>query len=155
TAFVEKRPISARPPSWLRHILGVLDRRHLETLRSGWTPLLVLLGVTILAGCAVCNRWELTLSPNRALAAILATKVVQVAVLLGLALWPRRAREQGTRGEAPSRFQPMSAAERQIWSLVPAYYGSFLALVAVNACRAEPIPLAPMLAVLSGMGFAS
>jgi hypothetical protein len=155
TAFTEKRPVSARPPSWLGRIRGVLDRRHLETLRSGWTPLLVLLGVTILAGCAVCNRWELTLSPNRALAAILATKVVQVAIMLGLAFWLRPAPEEADRGEAPSRFLPMTAAERQIWSLVPAYYGSFLALLAVNACRAEPIPLGPVLAVLSGMGFAS
>jgi hypothetical protein len=38
---------------------------------------------------------------------------------------------------------------------VPAYYGSFLALVVVNHFLAEPVPLAPVLAVLSGMGFAT
>jgi hypothetical protein len=47
----------------------------------------------------------------------------------------------------------MTSAERQIWSLVPAYYGSFLALLVVNCFLREPVPLAPMLAVLSGMGF--
>ncbi len=38
---------------------------------------------------------------------------------------------------------------------MPAYYGSFLALVVLNAILPEPLPLAPVLAVLSGMGFAT
>jgi hypothetical protein len=38
---------------------------------------------------------------------------------------------------------------------VPAYYGSFLVLMVLNRMLAEPIPLAPVLAVLSGLGFAT
>ena len=34
-----------------------------------------------------------------------------------------------------------------------AYYGGFLALMAVNAFLEPPVPLAPVLAILSGMGF--
>ena len=36
---------------------------------------------------------------------------------------------------------------------MPAYYGGFLTLVVLNLFLQEPIPLAPYLAVLSGMGF--
>src|SRR5207248_4517443 len=74
----------------------------------------------------------------------LATKLAQVGVMLTLAVRLR-----------PLREPRLTAAERQIWTLVPAYYGGFLALVLVNLLRAEPVPLAPVLAVLSGMGFVS
>ena len=49
----------------------------------------------------------------------------------------------------------MTAVERQIWNLVPAYYGGFLSLLIVNHFLNRTLPLAPILAVLSGMGFAS
>ncbi len=47
----------------------------------------------------------------------------------------------------------MTPAERQIWTLVPAYYGGFLTLLFVNHYLDAPVPLAPILAVMSGMGF--
>jgi hypothetical protein len=75
---------------------------------------------------------------------VLATKLVQIAVML---YWAWRFR--------PLQAPRLTMAERQIWTLVPAYYGSFLALVVVNLLLKEKIPLAPVLAVLSGMGFMS
>ena len=35
------------------HVRRVLDRRHLDMFRQGWTPLLLLLAAIILTGCAV------------------------------------------------------------------------------------------------------
>ncbi len=49
----------------------------------------------------------------------------------------------------------MTTAERQIWTLIPGYYGGFLTLLVVNCFLTDPLPLAPMLAILSGMGLAS
>jgi hypothetical protein len=149
-----ERVTAARVTLWGR-ARRILDRRHLDTLRRGWTPLLLLLGLTILTGCTVCNYWEMTLSPGRAWAAILLTKMVQVAVMLFLAvrLRPRALRSDTNEGPEAAPAPPMTSAERQIWNLVPAYYGSFVALVVVNAFLREPVPLAPVLAVLSGMGF--
>src|SRR5262249_25771906 len=56
------------------------------------------------------------------------------------------------------RFRPiheprLTAVERQIVALGPAYYSASLALLVVNVFRPEPIPLAPVKAVLSGMLF--
>jgi hypothetical protein len=73
------------------------------------------------------------------------TKLVQVAVMLFIAL----------------RFRPRSesrltAVERQIWSLIPAYFAGFVAIVAVReflGLPAKQLPLAPLLAVLGGMVF--
>ena len=56
---------------------------------------------------------------------------------------------------SPDHFPAMTAAERQIWSLVPGYYGSLLTLVVINRVISDPVPLAPILAILSGMGFAT
>ncbi len=155
-AFCEGRPVMARRLTWLGMLLRILDRRHLDLLRTGWTPLLLLLGTTILTGCVVCNHWELVLKPEQVWLAIVLTKVVQVGVMVFLAMWLRPARD----GPAPAgagrrRWSNLSPAERQIWSLVPAYYGSFLVLVVLSRFLAQPIPLAPVLAVLSGMGFAT
>ena len=75
---------------------------------------------------------------------MLLTKLVQVGVMLFFAVRLRPVKERG-----------MTAVERQVWNLVPAYYGSFLSLLLVNHFLKEPLPLAPMLAVLSGMGFAT
>src|SRR5262249_34975501 len=73
---------------------------------------------------------------------VLLTKIVQVAIMLYVAV----------------RFRPLheprlTAAERQIWTLVPAYYGGLVALLLVNLCLDKPVPLAPVLAVMSGVGF--
>ena len=106
--------------------------------------LLLLVGLTIFAGCALANYWEATLPPGRRLLPILLTKTAQVALMLFWAVRLRPLKEPG-----------LTAAERQIWTLVPAYYGGFVALILVNHFLDEPLPLAPVLAVLSGMGFAT
>jgi serine/threonine-protein kinase len=156
-AFLAGERVSAARLTLLGRVRRVLNRRHLDTLRRGWTLLLLLLGLTILGGCVVCNYWELALPPSRSWLPILLTKLVQVGVMLFLAVRLRPARAGGPvpPGEAAPPPPPMTAAERQIWNLVPAYYGSFVALMVLNAFRSEPVPLAPVLAVLSGMGFAT
>jgi serine/threonine-protein kinase len=155
-AFLAGERVTASRWSILTRVRSFLDRRHLETLRHGWTLLLVLLGVTIFAGCVLCNVWELTLPAGLSLLAIFGTKVVQVSLMLFLVVrlrpLPAGLAEAGVE---PLRAPPLTPAERQIWSLVPGYYGSFLALLVLNSFFREQIPLAPVLAVLSGMGFTS
>jgi tRNA A-37 threonylcarbamoyl transferase component Bud32 len=155
-AFAEGRPVTARSLNWWTQVRRVLDRRHLDMFRQGWTPLLLLLATIILSGCAVCNHWELSLKPDAAWVAILLTKVVQVGIMLALAVWLRPAAREGDSASTPRRrWANLSPAERQIWTLVPAYYGSFLVLMIINRLLPQPIPLAPVLAVLSGLGFAT
>ena len=96
----------------------VLDRRHLDMIRKGWTPLLLLEATIILAGCAVCNHWELNLKFERAWIAILLTKAVQALVMLLLALWlrppPEGGQERAGRDGALGRPEPRPSGE--IWS---------------------------------------
>jgi serine/threonine protein kinase len=139
-AFVQGDPVAARNRSWFSTVQRVLSRRHRDTLQLGWTPLLLLLGATIFTGCAVANYWEL----QKHWFAMLLTKIVQVGVML-LLVWRLR----------PAKATGMTAAERQIWTLLPGYYGGFLTLLVVNFFLPEPLPLAPILAVMSGMGFTS
>jgi hypothetical protein len=73
---------------------------------------------------------------------MLLTKAAQVAIMLALAFRLRPIKDTG-----------MTAAERQIWTLIPAYYSSYAALIIVNRFLAEPLPMGPVLSVLSGMGF--
>jgi len=136
--------IEAQQPNLLTRVSQVLGRRHRDTMTHGWTLLLLLLGTIILAGCVLSNYWELTRPPGRRWPFILATKLTQVALMLLLAVRLR-----------PLKERHLTAAERQILTMVPAYYGGYLAVVVVNRFLAEPVPLAPMLAVLSGMGFLS
>jgi hypothetical protein len=143
-AFQRGEPIAARPRTLLRRLECGLRRRHRDMLLSGWPLLLILLGLTILAGCILANYWEATLSRQQSWKAIVVTKCCQVALMLVLAVRLRPVKDRG-----------MTAAERQIWTLVPAYYGGFAALLVVNCFLDEPLPLAPVLAVLSGMGFAT
>ncbi|MGH7222772.1 MAG: hypothetical protein ACRELF_06070, partial [Gemmataceae bacterium] len=82
--------------------------------------------------------------PRHSWWAMLLTKLVQIGVMLYLAVRLRPVKERG-----------MTVVERQIWNLVPAYYGGFLSLLLINHFLKQPLPLAPMLAVLSGMGFAT
>src|SRR5262249_7777466 len=135
---------AARPFTWLTRLGHLLRRQHQDTTQSGWTLLLVLLGVTILCGCCIANWCELNLPAPARWIAILATKSVQVLVMLVRAVRLR-----------PLREPHLTAAERQIWSLVPGYYGGFFVLVGVNLLVPDALPLAPVLAVLSGMGFTS
>jgi serine/threonine protein kinase len=139
-AFCQGEPVSARTPRWFSSVQRVLARRHRDTLQLGWSPLLLLLGATIFAGCAFANYWEL----QKQWLAMLLTKIVQVGVML-LLVWRLR----------PAKKIGLTAAERQIWSVLPGYYGGFLTLVVVNFFLPEPLPLAPILAVMSGMGFTS
>jgi serine/threonine protein kinase len=149
-AFAEGRPVSARRLGMLGRMRHHLDRRHRE-IRRGWPSLIFLLGVTILMGCCTANYWEITLPRREAWLAVLLTKAIQIVIMLGLAVWQRPLNNPGSSSD-PLRT-PMTAAERQIWVLVPAYYGAFLTLMVLNAMLSEPLPLPPILAVLSGMGF--
>jgi hypothetical protein len=142
--FLGGRPVHARRRTVLLRVRRFLARRHQEILLQGWPRLLLVLGLTILAGCSLANYWEYTLPPGQRLLPMFATKVIQVALMLWLAVRLR-----------PIKEPSMTAAERQIWTLVPAYYGGFLALLVVNHFLENPVPLAPILAVMSGMGFAT
>jgi tRNA A-37 threonylcarbamoyl transferase component Bud32 len=143
-AFLRGEAVTAKRLPWLKWLARGLRRRHRDILSEGWPRLLLAVGLTIQVGCALANYWELSLEPGRRWLAMLATKVVQVAIMLYLAVRLRPVKERG-----------VTAVERQIWNLVPAYYGGFLSLVIVNHFLDKPVPLAPVLAVLSGMGFAS
>lgn len=145
-AFLRGEPVEAHAYTWIIRVQKVLDRRHQDTVLHDWSAVLFLEAVTILAGCSLVHYfwqvWEVT---RQQWLPIALTKAVQVALMLYLAV----------------RFRPRSegsvtAVEKQIWALVPAYFGGFLAIVAVRAClglRPDLLPLAPFLAVLSGMVF--
>lgn len=143
-AFLRGEAVAAKRPTWFKRLELGLRRRHRDILSEGWPRLLLAVGLTILIGCAVANYWQLRLEPRHRWWAMLLTKFVQVGIMLYLAVRLRPVKERG-----------MTAVERQVWNLVPAYYGGFLSLLVVNHFLAEPLPLAPMLAVLSGMGFAT
>jgi serine/threonine-protein kinase len=154
-AFLEGRPVEARRLSLLAHVRRVLDRRHVETLRLGWPALLLTVGTSILGGCLTVNYLEQALdgSPAWLLLAVALTKSSQflVMVMLALWLWPVR---QGTVGPRRWRWSDRTPTERQVISLVPGYYGSYLVLLLLNAFVWErQVPTAPVLALLAGMGF--
>jgi hypothetical protein len=90
------------------------------------------------------NYFEIVLAPEQRLLPMLLTKVVQVSLMLWLVVRLR-----------PVKGPGLTPAERQIWTLIPGYYGGFLTLLLLNLCLAQPLPLAPILAVMSGMGFAT
>lgn len=146
-AFATGQPVSAQHETMLVQVRRFLDRRNMDLLRKGWPRLLLLLGVVIFTGSALCNWWDQTLPTLAAWWAILTTKAVQVSIMMGLAILLRPRPE----GES-SHLTP---AERQIWSLIPGYYGAFLMLFVLNRLLPEPIPPAPIAALFSGMGYAS
>lgn len=141
-AYLRGERIEAHRYTWAVRLYRGLNRRHRDTMLHGWSLLLVLEGLTILAGCALANVWQLRFDGIAQWLAILLTKGGQVAVMLVVAACCR-----------PLKEPRLTAAERQIWALLPAYYGGFLTLMIVNLFLSEPLPLAPILAVLSGMGF--
>ncbi len=143
-AFLRGEAVSAKRLTWLKRLQHGLRRRHRDILSDGWPRLLLAVGSTILLGCVVANVWQLTLDPVHCWWAILGTKLVQIVVMLYLAVRLRPVKERG-----------LTAVERQVWNLIPAYYGGFLSLLIVNCFLPAPLPLAPILAVLSGMGFAT
>ncbi len=145
-AYLRGEPVEAEPLTWLVRLRRGLERRHRDTLAQGWTKLLMLEGILILAGCALMNLWEDTWpapgDKGRLFVAVLLTKLVQVVLMLVVAVRFR-----------PLKEPELTPAERQIWGLLPAYYGAFLTLMVVNLFLEEKIPLGPVLAVLSGIGF--
>jgi serine/threonine-protein kinase len=143
-AYLAGGRVAARRLTWFVRLQRALDHRHQDTTLRGWTLLLLMLGITIFAGCSLTNYWEIALPPGHRWVPMLLTKCGQIALMLLLAVFLRPVKQGG-----------LTAAERQIWTLVPAYYGSFLALIVLNCFLKEPLPLAPVLAVLSGMGFAT
>jgi tRNA A-37 threonylcarbamoyl transferase component Bud32 len=143
-AFLRGEAVTAKRLTWFKRLQHGLRRRHRDILSEGWPRLLLAIGLTILVGCVLANCWELYIEPRHRWWAILLTKLVQVGVMLFFAVRLRPVKERG-----------MTAVERQIWNLVPAYYCGFLSLLIVNHFLAEPLPLAPVLALLSGMGFAT
>jgi tRNA A-37 threonylcarbamoyl transferase component Bud32 len=143
-AFVRGEAVTAKRLTWLQRLRRGLRRRHRDILWQGWPRLLLVVGSTILIGCVLANIWELCLDARHRWWAMLLTKLVQIAVMLFFAVRLRPVKERG-----------MTAAERQIWNLVPAYYGGFISLLIINHFLDKPLPLAPVLAVLSGMGFAT
>ena len=143
-AVLRGEAVTAKRLTWFKRLQHGLRRRHRDILSEGWPRLLLAIGLTILIGCVLANCWQVCLEPRHRWWAMLLTKLVQVGVMLFFAVRLRPVKERG-----------MTAVERQVWNLVPAYYGSFLSLLLVNHFLKEPLPLAPMLAVLSGMGFAT
>jgi serine/threonine-protein kinase len=142
--FLRGEPVRAQRLTLIVRLLKKLDRRHRDTMLQGWGLLSFSLGVVILCGCALANFWEWYLSPGHRWLPILATKTAQIGIMLGLAVKLRPVKEPG-----------MTPAERQIWALVPGYYGAYLTLVLMNLFLPpeQHLPLAPILAALSGMGF--
>jgi predicted Ser/Thr protein kinase len=142
-AFLRGEPVTAQPLTWLVRLHAALSRRNRDLLLYDWFTLLFLLGLTILAGCGLVNLWEEVGVPSGwPWWPVLLLKAAQVALMLYLVV----------------RFRPLmgrdfTAAERQIWALVPAYYGGYAAVMVVNGFLSHPVPLAPFLAVMSGMAF--
>src|SRR5205823_433384 len=60
-AWLGGEAVEAKEQGWLSRVGRFLGRQHRDTMQRGWTKLLFLFGLTIFAGCAVANYWELTL----------------------------------------------------------------------------------------------
>jgi serine/threonine protein kinase len=141
-AFLRGEPVTARPLGWAGRVQKTLNRRHQIVSRRGWSTILFLEGLTILAGCALVNLWQLWAPTADKLWPLLVTKSVQIGVMLYVAM---RFKPPGGRGLSPG--------ERQIWVLVPAYYGGYVTVLVVNSLMGLPLLLAPFLAVMSGVAF--
>jgi Protein kinase domain len=145
-AFLRGEPIEAQRLTWLVWVQRMLARRHRDTRVQGWDVLLLVMGVTIFVGCAVANYFEIHLPVGRRWLPMMITKLAQVGLMLYFVVRFR-----------PVKERALTAAERQIWSLIPGYYGGYLTLVLINGVLPEPhqLPLAPILSVMSGMAFAT
>jgi serine/threonine-protein kinase len=141
-AFLTGQPVSARPLTWLRRAWRGLQRRHHAVQQRGWGRLLVALGGLILAAGVAATWVETALPAPRRAPALVLMGFGMVAGMLALARYLR-----------PIQEPRLTAIERQIVALVPAYYSGSLALLVMNLFLPEPIPLAPVKAVLSGMLF--
>jgi serine/threonine-protein kinase len=141
-AFLGGQPVSARPLTWLRRAWRGLQRRHHAVEERGWGRLLVALGALILVSGIVATWLQMTLPRERQALPLLLLGAGMVAGMLAVAKWLR-----------PIHEPRLTAVERQIVALVPAYYGGSLALLLLNLFLPEPMSLAPVKAVMSGMVF--
>ncbi|MGE3807358.1 MAG: protein kinase [Gemmataceae bacterium] len=143
-AYLRGEPIEAHPFTWTTRVGKVLQRRHQDTVVHDWSRVLFLEGVTILLGCLLVHIFSVTIPPSGRWALVLLTKMVQIALMFYFAMVYRPQRQTGR-----------TALEQQLWALLPAYFGGFLAIVAVRAILGvdDTLPMAPFLAVLSGMVF--
>jgi tRNA A-37 threonylcarbamoyl transferase component Bud32 len=141
-AFLGGQTVTARSMTLLRRVRRGLERRHSQVGQRGWGRLLVALGLLIFASGVAATGMEMALPAERRLLPLLLMGGGMVAGMLGLA-WRLR----------PIQEPRLTAVERQIVTLVPAYYGGSLALMVLNLFLSEPIPLPPVKAVLSGMAF--
>jgi serine/threonine-protein kinase len=143
-AFLRGEPVQARPFTFWNRVQNILDRRHQDTVQHDWSSAIILEGAIILAGCSLVHYLWQTLEATRGQwGPIFAVKIVQILLMVFVA-WQLRPAADKT-----------SSVERQIWSLVPAYFGGFLAIVLVRELLGlgAALPMAPFLAVLSGMIF--
>ena len=144
-AFLRGEPIEAQRLTWLVWVQRMLSRRHLDTRVQGWDVLLLVLGITIFVGCAIANYFEIHLPVGQRWLPMMVAKLAQVGLMLYFVVRFR-----------PVKERALTASERQIWSLIPGYYGGYLTLVLINGVlREHQLPLAPILSVMSGMGFAT
>jgi hypothetical protein len=141
-AFLAGQPVTARPMTWLRRVRRGLQRRHSQVGQRGWGRLLVALGVLIVTAGVAATGVERALPPRQQTLPLLLMGFGMVAGMLAVA-WRLR----------PIHEPRLTAVERQIVALVPAYYGGSLVVLLLNLLLPEPIPLAPIKAVLSGMVF--
>jgi serine/threonine-protein kinase len=142
--FLAGQSVTARPMTWLRRVRRGLERRHSQVGQRGWGRLLIALGLLIFAGGIVATWLETSLPAERRPLPMVLMGGCMFAAMLALAHWLR-----------PIHEPRLTAVERQIVALVPAYYGGSLALLLLNLLLPEPIPLAPVKAVFSGMVFAT
>jgi serine/threonine-protein kinase len=141
-AFLRGEATEAKPRTWITWAQNSLNRRHKMIVQHDWSTFLLLQATTILAGSTLANLW-LVWGPSKHVALpVLSIKFVQVLVMFML-LWRRR----------PTGTAAFEAGERQIFALVPGYYGGFLTVWAISWFLDQDKLLPPMLAVLSGMAF--
>jgi hypothetical protein len=141
-AFLRGEATEAKPHTWITRTQNVLKRRNKVVVQYDWSTFLLLQATTILAGSTAANLW-LVLSPTRAVALpIFTIKGAQVFIMF-LLLWLKR----------PTGTTAMEAGERQIFALVPGYYGAFITVWVLAGLWGQDHLLAPMLAVMSGMAF--
>ncbi|GIW81104.1 MAG: hypothetical protein KatS3mg105_2911 [Gemmatales bacterium] len=144
-AFLRGEPVEAQPYTWMVRIQKLLNRRHQETVVHDWSRALMLEGAVILLGCSLVHVFATTwpFVPGPWLP-ILYTKIMQIGLMFYFAI---RFRPQSQIG--------MTALEKQLWAQLPAYFGGFLAMVAVREILgiSHAVPMAPFLAILSGIIF--
>jgi serine/threonine-protein kinase len=141
-AFLRGMPTEARPHTWVTRAQKTLNRRHKMIVQYDWSTFLLLQGVTILAGSTLANAWMVWKPTSAVAGPVLLIKLLQVLVMFFL-LWFKR----------PTGTAAFEAGERQIFALVPGYYGAFLTVWVIAWWWGQRELLAPMLAVLSGFAF--